>query len=152
MNASYGISVPNDEIGAAYAFKIHWDGKLPYKLLHARMFLTENPNEVLRMRCRIAAVDSATNLPGESLLNEAVITTFKKDKGWVTCDMNEDQFYLNNRDFYIIFELLPDENATETPMFAISFTSKSEVYDRFQAMGKWRKNLNNLIYSIKVEY
>ena len=81
LSASYGRNISHEKIGAAYAFRINWDGSLPLKLLHARMFLKRNLNDSLKMRCSIAAVDSSSKLPGRNLIQQAVVTTLSKDKG-----------------------------------------------------------------------
>lgn len=152
LSASYGQNTGNQKIGAAYAFKIEWDGALPMKLLHARMFLKENKNDELKMRCRIAKVDSSNGMPGEDITKKSIITTFKKDKGWITSDLKNHDVYVNRRNFFLVFEWLPGEEQTYTPMYAIGLSFDSEVYNRSNAMGEWCKNPNDIIYGLKVEY
>lgn len=152
LSASYGRNIGHKKIGAAYAFRIKWGGPLPVKLLQARMFLKRNENDELRMRCRIADVDTTTNFPGDDITEKSIITTSEKDKGWITCDIRKHDIYVNKRNFFLVFEWLPNKEQTYTPMFAVGFSFDSEVYDRTHVMGKWRKNPNDLVYSLKVEY
>ena len=91
-------------------------------------------------------------MPGEDITKKSIITTFKKDKGWITSDLKNHDVYVNRRNFFLVFEWLPGEEQTYTPMYAIGLSFDSEVYNRSDAMGEWRKNSNDLIYGLKVEF
>lgn len=56
------------------------------KILHARMFLKKNENVELKMRCRIAEIDTTNKFPGDDIVEKFIITTVEKDKGWISCD------------------------------------------------------------------
>lgn len=152
LSASYGRNMGQKKIGAAFAFRINWDGPLPVKLLHARMFLKKNKNQEIRMRCRIADIDTTTNFPGDDITEKSIITTSEKDKGWISCDFKKHNIYVNKRNFFLVFEWLSSKDQTYTPMFAIGLFFESDVYNRSHAMAKWRENPNDLVYSLKVEY
>ncbi|MDZ7773195.1 MAG: carboxypeptidase-like regulatory domain-containing protein [Balneolaceae bacterium] len=147
-----GLARGGDRIGAAFAFRVNWNRFLPLKLLHARMFLKRNKNDSLKMRCSIAAVDSSSKRPGRNLIPQAVITTSTKDKGWITCDFNKHDIYIEQKHFYVIFEWLTNKNHVYAPMYATGAFFNSTGYMRSHAMGKWKEAPSGLIYSLKVQY
>lgn len=147
-----GLAQAGGRFGAAFAFRVSWDQSMPLKLLHARMFLKSNRNDSLKMRCSIAAVNSSSKLPGRNLIQQAVVTTTTKDKGWVTCDFNKHDIYIEQNHFFVIFEWLTDKNHVYAPMFATGAFFNSQGYMRSHTMEKWEEAPNSLIYSLKVQY
>jgi hypothetical protein len=108
------------------------------------MYLKDNHNDGrVKLRCRIMNVDSKTGLPDEDLMDYN-ITGSAKDRGWVTCDFLDKDIYIDE-----------SSKAVEQPvaaMFGTGIFFDSEVYVRDHALGRWKKNPNDLIYSVKVEY
>ncbi|WP_445666274.1 hypothetical protein [Fodinibius sp. AD559] len=44
------------------------------------MFLKKNENVELKMRCRIAEIDTTNKFPGDDIVEKSIITTVEKDK------------------------------------------------------------------------
>lgn len=147
-----GLAQVGGKLGAAFAFKVSWNQSLPLKLLHARMFLKRNKNDSLKMRCSIAAVDSSSKLPGRNLIPQAAVTSSRKDNGWITCDFNDNDMYIEQEQFFVIFEWLTNKKHVYAPMFATGVFFNSNGYMRSHAMGKWKEVPSGLIYSLKVQY
>jgi hypothetical protein len=156
LSGAYGRSYSKKNIRATYAFKVQWDKSLPLRILHTRMYLKENHNDGrVKLRCRIMNVDSKTGLPDEDLMDYN-ITGSAKDRGWVTCDFLDKDIYIDESSFFVVFEWLRESSkVVEQPvaaMFGIGIFFDSEVYVRDHALGRWKKNPNDIIYSVKVEY
>jgi len=152
---AFGTAVGGKKVGAAFAFKISWEKSLPIELLYARMFLKRYDNDGLTMRCRVAAVDPESGNPGKELVHKSIVTTVEKDHGWVTCDFTEEQIYLDQEEFFLVFEWLRDPNKPAiAPMFKTGNFFDTAPLVRDQIMGKWEaeKGASNLIYSLKVSY
>jgi hypothetical protein len=152
---AFGTAVGGKKVGAAFAFNISWKQSLPIQLLYARMFLERNESDGLTMRCRIASVNPESGNPGKDLVDKNIVTSVEKDSGWVTCDFTEEQIYLDQEEFFLVFEWLRDpEKPAVAPMFKTGNFFDSSPMVRDQILGKWKaeKGTSNLIYSLKVSY
>lgn len=152
-SASYGFLTHPERLGAAFAFRVKWDKELPIKILYSRIFLKRDRKDSLNIRCGIAKVDPDTNLPSDEFLNKPVISSAAKGKGWMTCDFDEERVVIPDKEFFVVFEWLNREEEPIVPMIATGMFFKSESYIRHHALAEWEtSSVDNLIYSVKVEY
>ncbi|MDZ7756504.1 carboxypeptidase-like regulatory domain-containing protein [Rhodohalobacter sp.] len=152
-SASYGLRTHPERLGAAFAFRVSWEGNLPIKILHSRMFLMRDRDDPLKIRCGIAKADSLTGLPSNEFYNRRNTTTAAKEKGWFTCDFDEEYLWVDEKEFFVVFEWLSEQDKRIVPMVAIDPFFKSDAYIRHHSFDEWKKPfVDNLIYSIKIEY
>lgn len=152
-SASYGFRTHPERLGAAFAFRVTWDKNLPIKILHSRILLKRASNDSLKIRCGIAKVDPETKLPANEFVNNRVVNIAEKEKGWMTCNFDRENVFIDESEFFIVFEWLNKEDERIVPMIATGLFFKSDSYIRHHALAKWEKSsANNLIYSVKVEY
>lgn len=152
-SASYGFRTHPERLGAAFAFRVTWDKNLPIKILHSRILLKRASNDSLKIRCGIAKVDPETKLPANEFVNNRVVSTAAKEKGWMTCNFDKENIFIDEREFFIVFEWLNKEDERIVPMIATGLFFKSDSYIRHHALAKWEKSFtDNLIYSVKVGY
>lgn len=154
MPGAYGASGPGETVGAAFAFKIKPGRTSPVRPLYARMFLRDNPNDSLRIRCSFMDVNSEGQ-PGKNLIPKTYILTSDQKKGWVTCDFTDDLLLIKEKEFFLIFEWLKMKGSeNDAPMFGMGVATQSHPFIKAHPFGTWIKEgwAKNLVYSLKVEY
>lgn len=152
LSASLGIRTHPERLGAAFAFKIDWDKKLPLRILYSRIFLKRNTNTPVHIRCGLTEVDPETGMPAHPLIPKRVTITTTTQKGWATCDFRDQDLYMDSQEFFVVFEWLTPQDERIIPMIATNPFFKSDTYIRHHSLAKWEKSSTDLIYSIKVEY
>ena len=150
----YGASGPGENVGAAFAFRVTIKNEKPIRPLFARLFIKENKNDTLKIRCRFLEVDSMGK-PGADIVQKNYLHIKTDSRGWSTCDFTEDFILLEKKDFFLVFEWLKEtDGINEAPLLATSFGFKSEPLIRAHPFGSWRSEnwAKNLVYSLKIEY
>lgn len=152
LSASVGIWTHPERLGAAFAFKVKWDKRLPLHILYSRIYLKRNTKKAVHIRCGLAETNPETGMPSHFLIPKTVDITSTTQKGWATCDFRKQDLYINTKEFFVVFEWLTPQDERVIPMIATNPFFNSDTYIRHHALAEWEKLSTDLIYSVKVEY
>ena len=102
--------------GAAMALLIenkypayHKDLEFPVFVEKALLNISANTLNEFKVRIRFLEVDSVTKLPGNDLLNENVIVTSRMKNGWLTFDLSQYKFRIDQPVLFMVFEWILDD-------------------------------------------
>ncbi|MEO5910392.1 MAG: carboxypeptidase-like regulatory domain-containing protein [Pelobium sp.] len=133
------VSVPatsynkHDIIEQARSFKI----KEFIKVLNANIYYVGGRSDSIRLRLNFYSLHNG--FPGERLINNSIIKTFKSDKGWFSFDLSDEKIYVSE-DFAVSFEYLPDSNSEIKPLAFGAKLGAADSFVRLNSQGKWQKN------------
>lgn len=152
ISASLGIWTHPERLGAAFAFKVNWDKRLPLKILYSRIFLKRNSNASVHIRCGIAKADPQTGMPAHSLIPITIDITTATQKGWATCDFRDQTLYVDSKEFFVVFEWLTPQEERIIPMIATAPFFNSDTFIRHHALAEWKRSSTDLVYSVQAQY
>ena len=83
----------------------------PFTLKEASLQIQYNAFDTLKVRLRLYKQDSLGLGPGEDILHQSIIIRSTKKKGWIHVDVSKYNIVIDEKEFYLGFEWIMDENA-----------------------------------------
>ena len=142
---------------SAFATRFKIDKK-PAKIESASVHIGNNTIGEFTLRCRLT--DKKSSLPGDDILlhNEVVVSQI--DHGWITFDFSDENIWVENKDVYLVIEILQDFDLDEaskikykinTPGFSYipQANSKSLIST---TPGVWLTGSSQIASNLKISY
>jgi hypothetical protein len=86
----------------------HEELTFPIRIDQAMLRIDANQMGKFKLRVRLLAVDSITNLPGDDLFDQSLVVTSSIRKGWLSFDLSPFQLKIN-QPFFLVFEWILDD-------------------------------------------
>ena len=157
---AYAGGYEKDRIGKTLAIRVNLSEKIrKVKVEEVRVGIFENPWKVARFRCRAMSIDKNTGEPGETISNVDYIVEFTENSGWLEFDFSEEGFYINQNEFFVVFENVDssgdprkeDQIASLFPLFMFNTltTKKQELYLSNASLSSWKRIIEDPVFEMK---
>jgi hypothetical protein len=87
--------------------------KLPYYVTKARLRISHNSFDKLKVRIRFLAVDSISGGPGDDIVHASIIASSSISRGWLNVDLARYNIVIFKPTFFVAFEWLVEEEDRE---------------------------------------
>lgn len=87
--------------------------RLPYYVTTARLRISHNSFDKLKVRIRFLAVDSVSGGPGDDIVHSNIIASSSMSRGWLSVDLSKYNIVIFKPSFFVAFEWIVDEGDRE---------------------------------------
>ena len=148
-----GARAPDPNYSSRYAIKLSWEKSLPFHFTNTRLHLAKDGGvDTLTMRVYLAAIDSATGRPGTILTKKNIVKQFTVEDGWLTFDLRDYNFWINEREFFLIYEWVPPRSNAGNVLPAFTTKLGRTGFYFANCADEWNHYAHNLLFSMEGAY